>query len=200
MIISKEFRCDLAHVVVTQDLPDKYACKCKNLHGHTVIIRPRIKGPINERTRMILDYALLKPFKNFIDTYLDHSFIVAKPLLVVKPDTVEKVNELVSYINDGSAPYVESKYSYGSLVLAERHSSVTVLNTVSTTAEDMANYLSVILITCLARIDKKYLPDGDLFVSVKFKETLTTSAISDWFSVNDYITPDAIKQLDFIAG
>lgn len=40
------------------DLP--YPSKCENDHGHNAKVEVKIEGPINERTGMVIDFAILK--------------------------------------------------------------------------------------------------------------------------------------------
>jgi 6-pyruvoyl tetrahydropterin synthase/QueD family protein len=80
--ISKTFKFDMGHKVRTQNLNKELALsnvnKCKFMHGHTVTIEVGLKGKELSDDQMVLDFNNLNFFKEFINTYFDHSFIIDK--------------------------------------------------------------------------------------------------------------------------
>jgi 6-pyruvoyltetrahydropterin/6-carboxytetrahydropterin synthase len=69
MIVAKRVEIDAAHF-----LPG-YDGKCANLHGHRWIIEIGIKGYVDEKTGMVVDFTLLKAFLDTIKEKLDHHLI-----------------------------------------------------------------------------------------------------------------------------
>jgi len=169
--ISKEFHAHIAHLVPTQDLPQPYKPKCRNLHGHTVTIIANIKGFINNKTRMLIDYTLLDSFKQFIDIYLDHKLILARPFHKYAESIYDMFNKLSLSKEKGCF------HMLNDIVVASTQSHVTCLNVESTTAEDMSFYLGIILLGIIHSVSPKY--KGFITdVYVEFKETPKSSAIS----------------------
>lgn len=77
--ISKEFELDFGHRVWTQELNPKLAGtslnKCRFLHGHRgKIIIELASEQLNKS--MVLDFNELNWFKEFIDRFIDHKFLV----------------------------------------------------------------------------------------------------------------------------
>ena len=80
MRISKKFEFDYGHRVWNQkldislSLDDKLVCR--HLHGHRGVVDIIIEGDLKDG--MVTDFKHLNWFKHFIDTYIDHKFIVDK--------------------------------------------------------------------------------------------------------------------------
>ena len=67
--VSKKISFDAAHF-----LPD-YDGKCKNLHGHHWSVELAVKGNIDLKTGMVLDFSILKDFLNIIKDIYDHKLL-----------------------------------------------------------------------------------------------------------------------------
>ncbi len=82
MYISKEFKFDSAHQLI------EYNGKCENLHGHTYKLRVTLKGEIDPKSGMIIDFTILKKIvnENIIEK-LDHTFLNN----IVKQPTAENI-------------------------------------------------------------------------------------------------------------
>lgn len=88
-IIDKTFEFCYGHRVWTQELNGEYAadlkCACRHLHGHEgkmqVYLEPnRAEVGINslDKTGMVTDFRHLEWLKKWINTYIDHQFIIDK--------------------------------------------------------------------------------------------------------------------------
>jgi 6-pyruvoyltetrahydropterin/6-carboxytetrahydropterin synthase len=79
--IDKQFSFCYGHRVWSQQLIEDYCaagdaqCKCRHLHGHEGLVHVFLEGNELERG-MVTDFKHLGWMKNFIDTWLDHKFIV----------------------------------------------------------------------------------------------------------------------------
>lgn len=74
MIIRKQFRFEAAH-----RLPN-HTGKCGHLHGHSYRVEIAIEGEVSRDISsssqgMVMDFAELRPIKEWIDTHRDHAFI-----------------------------------------------------------------------------------------------------------------------------
>jgi 6-pyruvoyltetrahydropterin/6-carboxytetrahydropterin synthase len=69
--IFKEFRFESAHRL--PNVPDGH--KCKQLHGHSFIVRVQVTGKINASTGMICDFAVLTEAWQPIHAILDHNYL-----------------------------------------------------------------------------------------------------------------------------
>ena len=88
-IIDKTFEFCYGHRVWTQELNGEYdadlKCACRHLHGHEgkmqVYLEPNREG-IGEnsldKTGMVTDFRHLEWLKKWINTYIDHQFIIDK--------------------------------------------------------------------------------------------------------------------------
>lgn len=70
MKISKEIKFDCCHML------SEYEGKCSNLHGHTYHGTVTIDAPVDDTTRMVLDYNTIK---KIVDMF-DHALILSSPL------------------------------------------------------------------------------------------------------------------------
>jgi len=193
--ISKDFKAHIAHFVPTQVLGnDCRECRCRNLHGHTIKITAHIKGKINPKTRMVIDYTILKKrFGWFVDEYIDHRFIL--PLQMFQGNFDEYMSELVRfqsfletfYVIDpdienmnmklltwdkenGIKEHVNLVEKKNHEIIALIYKSFSLLNTPSTTSEDMARFLVRVLRCMLSDVE------GVELAGVRFWETDTSSA------------------------
>lgn len=79
--IDKQFNFCYGHRVWSQELKAEYcekgdaSCKCKHLHGHEATVHVFLEAPELERG-MVTDFKHLGWLKDFLDTYLDHKFIM----------------------------------------------------------------------------------------------------------------------------
>ena len=77
--ISKNFECDYGHRVHNQSLNKEYSIDdclvCRHLHGHRMTVKVSLEA--KELTdNMVTDFKHLNWFKDFIDTVVDHKFII----------------------------------------------------------------------------------------------------------------------------
>lgn len=189
-MISKTFKADLAHIVETQNLGlqsksnKSLINKCRLIHGHTVKIQVFIRGFLNEDTKMILDFNLLKPFKKFIDTFLDHRLVIASESKFPYMEIVKLFDDYYKRVHgcdiiDEFEPKLFMDEHNN--VLAQTISTFSILTIPATTAEYMSAYLAKIVSILL---DKETTLDEDLVdVKVAFYETETTYAETDFLSV-----------------
>ena len=107
MYLTHEFSFDAAH---------KLDCKgkCNNLHGHTYKLQVTIKGSVNEKTGMIMDFSELKDIvEEKVLSILDHSYLND----TVKNPTAENIamwiwNKLASLLNLEEIKLWETPTSY----------------------------------------------------------------------------------------
>lgn len=81
-IIDKTFEFCYGHRVWTQELNGEYAadlkCACRHLHGHEGKMQVHLTGEGLDKTGMITDFRHLEWLKKWINTYIDHQFIIDK--------------------------------------------------------------------------------------------------------------------------
>lgn len=79
-IISKDFEFSYGHRVWTQKLNGEYAadlkCACRHLHGHEGRIQVHLTSDGLDTTGMITDFRHLEWLKKWINTYIDHQFVI----------------------------------------------------------------------------------------------------------------------------
>ncbi len=68
MEIFKQFTFDSAHWL--PNVPDDH--KCKNMHGHTYIVRFYVKGALDPKLGWVIDFADLKKVWKPLEKTLDH--------------------------------------------------------------------------------------------------------------------------------
>ena len=87
MIVSKRISFDAAHY-----LPN-HPGKCRNLHGHTFSIELGVKGDVDPKSGIVIDFSELKKFLEVIKEEFDHTLI---------NDTIENptAENICSYILD----------------------------------------------------------------------------------------------------
>ena len=80
-VIDKQFSFCYGHRVWSQKLEHEYcesgdySCKCRHLHGHEGLVHVFLEGDELERG-MVTDFKHTGWLKNFLDTYVDHRFII----------------------------------------------------------------------------------------------------------------------------
>jgi len=78
--ISKQFECDYGHRVHAQKLNAEYSIDnclvCRHLHGHRMSVKIELEGETLDDSSMVTDFKHLNWFKQFIDTVIDHKFII----------------------------------------------------------------------------------------------------------------------------
>ena len=81
-IIDKTFEFCYGHRVHTQTLNGEYAadlkCACRHLHGHEGKMQVHLTGDGLDKTGMVTDFRHLEWLKKWINTYIDHQFIIDK--------------------------------------------------------------------------------------------------------------------------
>jgi 6-pyruvoyltetrahydropterin/6-carboxytetrahydropterin synthase len=79
-IIDKTFEFCYGHRVWTQTLNGKYSndlkCACRHLHGHEGKMQVFLTAPALDQTSMITDFRHLEWLKKWINTYIDHQFVI----------------------------------------------------------------------------------------------------------------------------
>jgi 6-pyruvoyltetrahydropterin/6-carboxytetrahydropterin synthase len=85
MEIFKEFRFEAAHSL--PHLPEGH--KCRNLHGHSYLVRVVVSGPVNEATGWVMDFADISRAFRPIFERLDHAFLNDLP--GIGPSTTENL-------------------------------------------------------------------------------------------------------------
>jgi 6-pyruvoyltetrahydropterin/6-carboxytetrahydropterin synthase len=101
--IAKKFSFDAAHCLPY--LPKEH--KCSRLHGHTYTVELILQESIGLDTNaFVLDYGLLKPFKDYIDTHLDHQNLntVLDPMKTTAENIAYKLYHIaVNVLREGMA-------------------------------------------------------------------------------------------------
>jgi len=96
--VSKEFRWEMAHALW------HYDGLCKNLHGHSYILRVTVKGPINKNTSdaklgMVIDFGDLKQLVNQnVVKLFDHSVVLNKDMNVPELNNIDELFDRIHYL------------------------------------------------------------------------------------------------------
>ncbi len=96
--VSKEFRWEMAHALW------HYDGLCKNLHGHSYILRVTVRGEINSnisdtKLGMVIDFSDLKRIVNEnIVKLFDHSVVLNKDAKVSSLEKVEEIFERIHFL------------------------------------------------------------------------------------------------------
>jgi len=91
MIIGIETKFDAGH-----HLPN-YEGKCNRPHGHTWAVRVEVKGYVNAKTGMVIDFGLLKKKLNEVLDKFDHYYLND---FIKNPTCEEIVKEIYSSLVD----------------------------------------------------------------------------------------------------
>lgn len=79
-VISKTFEFCYGHRVHTQTLNSEYAddlkCACRHLHGHEGKVMIHLTADQLDNTGMVTDFRHLEWLKKWINTYVDHQFVL----------------------------------------------------------------------------------------------------------------------------
>lgn len=80
-IIDKSFNFEMGHRVWAQELKHTHLsisteCACKHLHGHSYTLKVFLKSEKLDQSSMVTDFKNLNFMKQFIDTTLDHKFMI----------------------------------------------------------------------------------------------------------------------------
>lgn len=82
--ISKEFNFCYGHRVFVQKLREDFCsvgdtkCKCRFPHGHQGLVRVTVEGNELNQQKMLCDFKELGFVNDFLDTYLDHKYIIGE--------------------------------------------------------------------------------------------------------------------------
>lgn len=78
--IQKAFECAYGHRIYQQKLDAELSlnapCKCRHLHGHEARIEVQLSGNTLDHSAMVTDFNNLNFMKKFLDSYVDHKFII----------------------------------------------------------------------------------------------------------------------------
>ena len=79
--IDKEFSFEMGHRVWAQklnrpDLSISTECACKHLHGHSYTIKVFLGADELDQSQMVTDFKNLNFMKQFVDSVLDHKFMI----------------------------------------------------------------------------------------------------------------------------
>lgn len=80
-VIDKEFHFEMGHRVWAQklDRPDlsiETECACKHLHGHSYVVKVFLGADTLDQSAMVTDFKNLNFMKEFVDSVLDHKFMI----------------------------------------------------------------------------------------------------------------------------
>ena len=82
MLVTKKFIFDSAHKL------KNYKGKCKNLHGHTYVLYVTVRGKIDKKTGMVMDFSEIgKIVEKKVISVLDHNYINK----IIKQPTAENI-------------------------------------------------------------------------------------------------------------
>lgn len=73
--ITKQFDFCYGHRIWNQQLSNNAECKCRRFHGHSGQVDITLSGD-SLTQGMLLDFNELKPIKEFINTVIDHRFLL----------------------------------------------------------------------------------------------------------------------------
>ena len=169
--ITKSFECDYGHRVHNQSLNKDYSIDecwvCRHLHGHRMNVSITLSAE-KLTDGMVTDFKHLNWFKDFIDTVVDHKFII-------------DINDPLFEVITGRMPlevkyqeYQGAKFGYLELhkktpVLNEHLESFVVVPFVPT-SEELSRWFFEIVKARMA-------PLGVTVDSVTFKETPKSTAV-----------------------
>ena len=123
-IISKDFQFCYGHRVWSQTLNGEYSdnlrCACRHLHGHEATVSVSLSAPALTNG-MVTDFRHLEWLKNFLNTFVDHQFILDRndPLFSRLLGDV-KLEAVTVPGRDMVAGYIVSADSYRKLSVPEQ--------------------------------------------------------------------------------
>ena len=168
--ISKSFECDYGHRVHNQSLNIKYSLDdclvCRHLHGHRMVVKVSLEAK-ELTSNMVTDFKHLNWFKDFIDTVVDHKFII---------DINDPMFEVITGRSTSDVRYTEYHgESIGYLPLSddELHNEIlesfVVVHFVPT-SEELSKWMFNV-------VERKMKPLGVKVAKVSFKETPKSEAV-----------------------
>jgi len=96
--VSKEFKWEMAHALW------HYEGLCKNLHGHSYVLRVTVRGKVNSniadvKLGMVIDFGDLKGIVNeHIVKLFDHSVVLNKEMRVSNFDGIREIFDRVHFL------------------------------------------------------------------------------------------------------
>lgn len=148
--ISKTFNIEYAHVIPHHKNPDGSQGKCSNLHGHSGLVTIALSGLVDEKTGMLVDYAILSKFaKDVIEANFDHAFITHY--------TIEEWEEVMAEASDSFKDVITGLTGLGKVFCLGYW----------TTAENISKVIAEMTAMSFKGLD----------IEVTFKETASTSAV-----------------------
>lgn len=170
--ISKDFEFDYGHRVWTQELQTEYSidneCKCKAYHGHRGKIVVHLSAAELNKQGMVTDFKHLNWFKQFIDTALDHKFIIDIHDPIIDTElywiTLTSEADFVPPLNVGPYSVINpSLYAGLGTSLREKYAGMIFVNFVPT-SENLAKWIYDI-------VNDKMKDLGVIVDSIEFWET-----------------------------
>jgi len=171
-VISKDFNFCYGHRVYTQELNAEYsldtACKCRHLHGHEGLVRVSLQAK-QLHNGMVTDFKHLNWFKQWLNTELDHKFIMGlnDPLLYHEAPLATK--DLLSRHEAGHFTLNPSSYYNCETALREKYEGMVFVDFVPT-SENLAKWMFDYIEQKMSKINVKTL-------SVQFYETPKSQSI-----------------------
>jgi 6-pyruvoyltetrahydropterin/6-carboxytetrahydropterin synthase len=129
--ISKRFTFDASHQLTGL----REGHKCMRLHGHTYTVELELQGTLNANG-FVVDYDNLKPFKEFIDNYLDHRDLNEALKQFSNSPSQPSAENLAAWLYDMAVSVLRKEGMYGTPIPHYvRISAVRVQETPNTSAE-----------------------------------------------------------------
>lgn len=131
--ISKEFTFEAAHRLIKG-----YQGKCASLHGHSYKVTVTLEADTLDQYSFLLDYAAMKPFKDYVDTYVDHA-VMCSVNDIELIETCEKFGSkqklfIIPYDNTSAENLAAYFYSIAQRLFAVKVAAVSVNETIKTSA------------------------------------------------------------------
>lgn len=112
--INKSFDFCYGHRVWNQQLSGSQLCKCRRIHSHESCVEIELRSKDLVRG-MVLDFNELKPVKEFIDSVIDHKFLmdISDPLLLEWLNNNNlSMEDLEYHVEDYWSVYLPSNVSF----------------------------------------------------------------------------------------
>ena len=168
--ITKEFECDYGHRVHNQSLNKEYSLDdclvCRHLHGHRMKVGVGLEAD-TLTDNMVTDFKHLNWFKDFIDTVVDHKFII---------DINDPMFEVITGKKTSDVRYTEyqgATFGYFALGKDLLHNEILesfVIVDFVPTSEELSKWFFHL-------VSKKMNPLGVKVSSISFKETQKSEAV-----------------------